>query len=157
MGKYSTPLADFVARLTYHTTPGAARLLDGFRWELDDGKAVPTESTQGYKDMPALRLYLPSVRENFRPRVNIDGTVDIRLHIASARQEGIVKWMESVEKVMDALQYKAETPLAIGALAGTLRHFDWSMTDNFIAGNSLIAQVIVTTHPNVRQVAGRRT
>lgn len=158
MGKYSTPVQDFVQRLSFHAAPATPpRLLTGYRWELENGLAVPTESTAGYSDMPAIRLYLPSIRDTFRPARFVDGTLEIKLHIAAARQEGIVNWIKRVETVMDALQYKPQAQRETAALAGTLRHFDWSMTDNFIAGNSLIAQIIVTAHPAARSVGGRRT
>jgi hypothetical protein len=159
MGKYSTPLADFVARLNWHTVEGEtpARLLAGVKWEITDGKVVPTADVQGLKDLPGLRLYLPQLRESFRPARNLDGTITLNLLIATAREAGIVSWIQTVEKVMDALQYRAADPLATGALAGTLRHFDWSMTDNFIVGNSLNAQVSIVAHTAVREVANRRT
>lgn len=158
MGRYSTPVADFLARLEYHAADVPGRLLQGFKWDISSkaGLSTPTMSVRGELDLPHLRIYLPEISENYRPTRHTDGTLTINLMVATNRTLGVVAFLQAVEKVMDALQLTATDPPAAHALAGTLRHFDWKMQDNFILEVSIQGQVSISAHPRVGDVGNRR-
>lgn len=156
LGKYSRPLADFLARIEYHAKPG--RLLAGWRWDISTkgGLNVPTSSVRGLDDLPGLRLYIPEINESFRPARHTDGTISFALLIATKREGGVLELIRGIEKVIDALQLTASATPEKKALAGTVRHFDWKAGDHFILPTSINAQVTITAHPKVGDVGNHR-
>ena len=155
-GKYSTPMADFIARLKYHAAPG--KILAGWHWDITakGGLSIPTMSIRGIRDLPHLRLYLPHINESFRPARHTDGFLTFHLLVSTQRTKDVVEFLRGIEKVIDALQLTATDPPVPKALAGTVQHFDWKAEDHFILENSLNAQVSITAHPRVGEVGNRR-
>jgi hypothetical protein len=158
MGKYSTPLADLLARIEWHAANIDGRILRGWHWDISSkgGLAIPVASVRGLADLPGLRIYLPEISETFRPARHTDGTITFGLLVATQRTKGVVEFARGIEKVIDALQLTPTDPPVQKALAGTMRHFDWKAGDHFILENSLNAQVTISAHPAVGDVGNHR-
>lgn len=152
MGVYSTPLADLEARLTYQAADIDGRLLRGAKLEI-----TPREETEGVSDMPCLRLYIPTIRENYRPARYGDGSLTLNVLVATHRDKGNLELMAWVEKLIDAARLKADASGSRSALAGTMRPFDWSATEPFVTGVSLNTHVIISLVTRPRELGLNRT
>lgn len=152
MPQFSTIVADIISRLTYHTVDAQvpARMLDGWKFE-----AVPVASVEGLKDLPALRLYLPDVKGDYRPARNEQSEMEFRMIVATKREDGLVAHFQAVEKVMDALNY---TPAGVltNAFAGTAKPWSWKTSDNNIVDSSLNSQITIIIEPKVVELGKRR-
>lgn len=157
-GKYSLPMADFLARIEWQAASIPGRILRGWHWDVSSkgGLAIPMSSVRGLADLPGLRIYLPDINETFRPARHTDGTITFALLIATAREGGVVEFIRGIEKVIDALQLTPTDPPAPKALAGTMQHFTWKAGDNFILPNSINGQITISAHPAVGDVGNHR-
>lgn len=161
-GKYSRPLADFLARIDFHAQDVAGRILRGWHWDVSskakgiDGLAVPTMSIRGLKDLPGLRIYLPELSETFRPARHTDGLITINILVSTKRTDGVIDWVNGIQKVVDALQNSPTDPWVAKAIDGTVQHFRWEAKDNFILENSLNSHLSLSLHPIVGDVGKHR-
>jgi hypothetical protein len=146
---YSTILADLIARMDYHSADVSGRILRGVKWV-----KTPVIEGEALTDLPTARLFIPNIKESYKPAKQIFGTIEIMLLVASAREKGVVVNLQWVEKVMDSLQLN--TSGVVAALAGTIKPFDWRTEGNFTVDGSLNAQVIISATPAVRGIAQRR-
>lgn len=161
-GKYSRPLADFLARIAFQSADVSGRILRGWHWDVSSkatgaaALAVPTMSIRGLKDLPGVRIYLPDISETFRPARHTDGVFTIKLLVSTLRTDGAVAWVDGIQKVIDALQNTPTDPWEPKAIAGTVQHFAWKTEDNFILDNSLNAHLSISLHPQVGDVGKHR-
>jgi hypothetical protein len=155
-------MADFLARINFHAQDVPGRILRGWHWDVSakakgaDGLAVPTMSIRGLADLPGLRIYLPDLSETFRPARHTDGTIKINILVATKRTNGVVTFIDGIQKVVDALQNSATDPWSAQAIDGTVKHFDWEAKDNFILENSLNSHLSISLHPRVGDVGNHR-
>lgn len=149
---FSTPMADIIARLKFHTTLGQTpkRMLDG--WKFED---VPLTDVEGLKDLPGVRIYVPDVGGDYRPSRNESGTMKVRLVLATSRKLGLVEHLKGVELVMDALNY-SDASGQVKWLAGSVKPWSWSTEDNFIVDTSINSQVSIVIEPKVVEIGKRR-
>jgi hypothetical protein len=93
------------------------RILAGFKFE-----AVPAATTEGVKDLPGIRLYIPGVTEIYRGAFVAPG-MTVNLLLATRRTtdpNAIVEHLKALEKLMDALDKNAQGEVDPG-LGGSLR------------------------------------
>lgn len=150
MGQLSTPTADLIARMDYHTA-ASGRILFGFFW-----KALPIREGESQSDFPNVRLFIPDMAGAFRPAKLATAEIEFKMIVAVAREKGLVELMKAVEKVVDALEIKTDGT-TVAALAGTAKMFDWHTDGNFTVDGSLNAQLIISATPAVKSVGNRRT
>lgn len=84
---------------------------------------APLKETKGTVDMPCVMFFVPDFQENFAPAKNIDGKIEVKIWVMTARIHGMTDGLEFVERVLDSLQRDPTTGLQV-AIPGTARHFD---------------------------------
>lgn len=155
MGNLSEIIQAVEARLTHHAAQDG-RLLSGWKLHFN-----PEPDVDGARDLPSVRLFLPTHTEGTRPVTIADGKLTVRLYVGTRRSAGTVEHVQGIEKVLDAL----ETPTgAVGGTAAALetaleraiaRGLDIKMTDSFLGDISYNAQIEVTLTPRPVARGGR--
>ena len=84
---------------------------------------APIKETKGTVDMPCIMFFVPDFQENFAPARNIDGKIEVKIWVMTARISGMEAGLAVVERVLDSLQRDPTTGLQV-AIPGTARHFD---------------------------------
>jgi hypothetical protein len=126
MGRYSTPIAGMIARLKYQADKRFTdRLLSGATII-----KAPIKETKGTVDMPCVMFFVPDFQENFAPAKNIDGKIEVKIWIMTARIHGLEDGLAVVERVLDSLQRDPATGLQV-AIPGTARHFDCKLENAY--------------------------
>ena len=119
MGRYSTPICGMLSRLEYQADKNFEnRILSGATI-----LPAPLKETKGTVDMPCVMFFIPDFQEHFAPARNIDGKLEVKLWIMTARIHGLDNGLIFVERVLDSLQRDPATGLQV-AIPGTARHFD---------------------------------
>lgn len=151
MPTYSTPVADIIDRLNYHTKAGQTpnRILAGWKFE-----SIPTSSTEGPKDLPSIRIYVPEVKGKYRPARNEDGTMTFKLLISTKRSDGLVAHLQGVEKVMDALNHN--TSGLIKNIAGLAKPWEWETGENYIVDHSISSEINMALMLQAVELGNRR-
>lgn len=150
MGRYSTPIGSLIARLKYHATPHQtpARRLAGFKII-----ETPTTETEGEKDLPNVRVVIPDFNEHFVAARNLDGKIEIKILIGSARAKGLVVLMQVIERVLDAIQ--TDENGYVSGLPGLARHFDCKVEGSTSGTTALTAPLTLFLTP-VKHEVGKR-
>ena len=150
MGRYSTPIQGIIDRLKFHATTGQTpvRRLDGLK-VLD----IPEVDVEGDKDFPSVRLFVPDFVERFAPARNVDGTIQVKLLIATSRAKGIPELMSWIEKILDALQRDQTDQRS--AIPGLARHFDCDVKDAYPKDRSLNAPLTLLLQPAKHEIGSR--
>jgi hypothetical protein len=140
-----------IDRLTYHKADVEGRLLRGMKFE-----PIPVKDPEGQSDLPVIRLWVPTIRESYRGASLGTGEMTLNLTVSTRRSEGLVKLLEKVELVMDALE-TSNTGLVDPGLDGTLvRPFNVSLGGSFVLDLSLNAQLSITAAPKQFERGGRQ-
>jgi len=115
MGNYSAPIEKLVTRLNFHT--GTGQILDGWKFE-----AVPVQATDGLKDLPGIRLYIPTASEAERGAFVIPSlTVNILLSTKrTTTPNALTEHLKALEKLLDAIDTDENGKVDAG-LGGSLR------------------------------------
>lgn len=153
MGRYSTVIADVLARLAYQTVADQSppRILAGFKYE-----PIPRVHLEGWTDLPGIAVFIPSAAGQFRPARLTQGTIKIMIAVAVKKDDGMTALFEAMEKVIDALQTKPDGTDAAAVLNGTMKHFDWSMSENFVVDLSITGQITINAEPRPGDLARNR-
>ena len=116
MAMFTKPITNLIARLNFHV--GVGRILAGFKFE-----AVPHPSTDGMKDLPGIRLYIPSMTEAYRGSNFVVPSMKVNILLATKRTgnpNAIAAHCTALEKLLDALDLSESGEVDPG-LVGALR------------------------------------
>ena len=102
MGKYTELVQTVIDRLTFHAAPGG--ILEGFK-----AFYGPTEDVEGVKDLPSVRLFIPTPSEQWAgTRGTFSLTANVLVTTARAQRskdgQDILDHAAALEKVMDAIE-----------------------------------------------------
>ena len=102
MGKYTELVQTVIDRLTFHAAPGG--ILEGFR-----SFYGPTEDVEGKRDLPSVRLFIPTPSERWSGnKGTFSLTVNLLVTTARAQRptdgQDILDHAAALEKVMDAIE-----------------------------------------------------
>ncbi len=131
-----------VARLTGHIGPKeSTKILAGFK-PLEVG---PLETVEGEKDYPIIRIWIPELLLSPHARFVGEGAMTLMVTVATSRKLGLVNWIETVEKVLDAIE-KDHTTGEIGlSLNNTLEvPMVPQVRNNFAPENGLSINALIT-------------
>lgn len=150
MGRYSTPFAGMISRLKYQADKR-------FNDRLLSGATIikaPLKETKGTVDMPCVMFFVPDFQENFAPARNIDGKIEVKIWVMTARLHGLEKGLSVVERVLDSLQRDPTTGLQV-AIPGTARHFDCKLESAYAKSVFFHFPITITLQPVKHEVGYR--
>ena len=152
MPSYSPIVTEIIARINYHKG-ASGRLLYGVKFQ-----PYPLEETEGLKDLPMIRLWIPDFNETFRPRTLAKAGMTMNVSVSVARKQGIAVLVQWVEKVMDALDIKADGSGDIDPmLNGTIRlPFSIHTIPGMVHSNSVTQQLTLQFVPRKTPQRGKR-
>lgn len=140
MGKYSAVLTEVVARLNYHV--GSGRDLDGYKFE-----EIPIEEAEGQKDLPAVRLYIPSLAESFRASEVGMTRMGLIITVSTSKKDGIVEHVKKVEKVMDAIEKNTSGVIDAGLKGTLLRPMGMTLEVSRATTLSITSEIRISAEP----------
>lgn len=151
MGCYTRPLQEILDRLEYHSAV-AGRILWGARYV-----PLPVVEVTGLTDLPCVALYVPRIRETYQVR-RIQSSLSWSLMVAVRREDSVIVLMEWVEKVLDAIERKADTTALVDTnIGGTTKPFEASVVNAFALDLSLNAEITLTIEPRPCLRGSRRS
>lgn len=150
MSNLSVPVADLIARLTYHTADVVGRLLRGYKLAV-----APIKEIQGATDLPCVRVLMPTVTEEYRGLTVVAPTLRLQIHVATLRSAGVPAFLDAVEKVQDALE-RDTTGAYNFVVAGTRNRIATQLATSSALDLSLNGLITVTVEPKLRE-RGKRS
>jgi hypothetical protein len=149
MGTYSICVEKLVERLQSQLATG--KVLAGFKFD-----PFPSDQQDGASDLPRVRLFLPSITEQFKPRSFTRAVLVVKLIVSTNRVSGVQALVTAVEKVVDAVEMKADGTID-PLLEGTLRKpFSWSQSNAFAESVSSNAELTFNLTPKKIPLRGKR-
>lgn len=155
MGNYSRPIQEVLDRLAYHTADLPGRMLRGLRYV-----PTPVVEVTGLTDLPCVALYVPKLRENYVVR-RVSGQLSWSLIVAVRRQSeqsnAVVTLMEWIEKVLDAIETRADGSEQVNTnIGGTTKPFEAAQVNAFALDLSINAEITLSIEPRPCARGSRR-
>jgi hypothetical protein len=153
MGSYSPIVTEIVARLTYHKA-SAGRILYGVK----SFAPYPLEETEGLKDLPAIRIWIPDFHEQFRARTIPKASISLNVSVSTARKDGVPNLVAWVEKTLDALDVKADGSGDIDPMMNSTLRIPFSITSTpgMVHTNSITQLLTLSLVPRKSPLRGKR-
>jgi hypothetical protein len=128
---HSAPVTEVLARLDAHTATHG--LLDGLDWE-----SLLVTTIDGKMDLPRLRIMVPEGGETYAPPCAVFGTFNLNFLLSTARDAGIVSWLDWMDRIKDAIETHATSGVYSGDLGGLLlRVPEWRFSGVHCVENGL--------------------
>lgn len=154
MGNLTRPIQEVIDRLQYQAgLADPERILHGAII-----RDIPIVTIESLKDFPSVSVFIPSIRETYRPKDLALPSISIPIVVSTEREKGLLHLYEWVERVIDALEVKRDGSGHVDPnLVATSKPFAVSVGNNFALELSLNAQLTITIDPRPVLRGTRRT
>ena len=150
MGIYKSPIDEIVARMAYHT--GAGQLLAAYQWH-----PLPQTGADGVDDYPSIRLLIPDLSESYRASRHGNSSMNVRLGVAVAKEDGIPALMAAIEAVIDCVEINTSDEVDAGLSGTTMKPVAFRVSTPFATETSLSAPIVIDVTPRPFNRGNRRS